>query len=158
MKFSLLLILTLQIFSLRGQSVVNNYRNYFGNELEIKSDSTFYWNYHFDLASGWAKGKWVLKMDTLVLKPIPTFDTLVRNGKRDSLVLSLNEISQKVTEEQFAVNQISSGGQLLEYVPTKLLYRKKRLYTFKRNGKIRKSKMKGILTKKKFVPWFFEKE
>ena len=151
-------ILISTINQISAQSLEGKYRNYFGNTLEIKSDSTFYWDYHFDLASGWATGKWSIIDNTVHLNPIPVHDTLVVTGEPDSLVLSLDGKSERITIEEHAINSISSGGQLLEYVPTKLIFHKNRLYLLNKNGKIRRSKMRGILTRRKFVPWYFKQD
>lgn len=85
-------------------------------------------------------------------------DTLTRTMEPDTLVLSLDQRVERITEEQFAINSITSGGQLPDYAPTKLVSRKERLYNFNQNGKFRKSKIKGLFTKKKFDPWYFRVE
>lgn len=158
MRSIILCIIICTAKQISAQTLEGQYRNYFGNTIEIKSDSTFYWDYHFDLASGWATGRWSIIKDTIYLKPIPIRDTLVGTSEPDSLVLSIDINSERISIEEHAINSISSGGQLLEYVPSRLIFRKNRLYPLKKNGRIRRSKMRGILTKRRFVPWFFKQE
>ena len=93
-------------------------------------DGTFEFNYQFDLASGWAIGIWTKNGNIIDLTSEPVMDTLSQSSRSDSLFLSLDLNSERISLEQFAIDQITSGGQLPDYAPTKLLYKKGRLYTF----------------------------
>lgn len=153
MKKALLLYFIFQYNLVDAQtSIVGNYKDNFGYQIEIFNDSTFEFNYQFDLASGWSIGKWKIIGDTIILTPTPIMDTLIRMSEPDSLVLSLNKTTERVSEEQFAIDNITSGGQLPDYVPKKLVFKKERLYEVKKNGKLKKKKVRGLFTKKKFVP------
>lgn len=72
----------------------------------------------------------------------------------DSLVLSLNKIPKRMSEREFAIDNITSGRQLPDYVPKKMVFKKQRLYEVKKNGKLKKKKVRGFFTKKRFVPWY----
>ncbi|SIN67330.1 hypothetical protein [Algoriphagus halophilus] len=96
-----------------------------------------------------------MKGDTIILTPTLVMDTLIRKGEPDSLVRSLNKTTERVSDEQFAIDNITSGGQLPpDYVPKKLFFKKERLYEFNANGKLKKKKERGLFAKKKFVPWY----
>ena len=76
------------------QTVAGTYHDYFGEELQLKSDNTFKHNWRFDLASTWATGNWTLKNDTIYLTPIPVHDTVLYHNNESGtnlkrLVLSL---------------------------------------------------------------------
>jgi len=139
--------------SLRGK-----YSDHFGYSLELKEDGSYEFNYRFDLASGWAIGTWTKNGNIINLTPKPVMDTLSRTVAPDSLVLSLDMVSERIFIEQFAIDQISSGGQLPDYAPKKLLYKKDRLYTFDKKGKVKRNKVRGLFTRKKFDPWYFKTE
>jgi hypothetical protein len=93
--------------------------------------------------------------DTVYFTMIPVYDTLshaVKNGEiRDSLILSVNEIPERITVD---LQGLSSGGQNIEPYPTKLLYRKNRLYEIDNLGKLNKKWRRGFWSKKKWPPWF----
>ena len=145
------------------ESVVGEYYNYFGSNLKINADSTFKYTWRFDLASSWTKGKWKVKNDTIFLEVIPVYDTLKYysgGGKvlRDSLLLSLDEKSESITSEQFAMYSLTGGGQDKESIPKKLYYRNGRLFGIKENGDLRRKRVKGFMTNRKYVPWYIKKE
>ena len=159
MRLFLSIILSLQFnFGFSQTNFIGKYKDYSGYSIEFKSDQTFEFNYQFDLASGWALGTWNRHEDTIQLIPTLILDTLIREGIPDSLVLSLDITSERITMEQFAIDQITSGGQLPTYVPEKLLYRNNRLYKFDKKGKVKRKKEKGVLTQKKYDPSFFRTE
>jgi hypothetical protein len=139
-------------WSLSQTSLVGKYRDHFGYSIELNKDGTYKFNYQYDLASGWAIGTWIRQGDIIDMTPTPIMDTLSRTSFADSLVLSLNMVSERISAEQFAIDQITSGGQLPDYAPTKLLFRKDRLYNFDKRGSVKKKKVKGLFTRKKFDP------
>ncbi|HEV3252626.1 MAG TPA: hypothetical protein VGZ71_16820 [Puia sp.] len=142
--------------SLNAQSIVaGHYRNYFGGSVNIAPDSTFKYSWHFDLQGSWTKGRWRMTKDTVYFTMIPVYDTIshtIKNGEiGDSLVLSVDEIPERIT---LNLNALYSGGQNIQPYPTKLLYRKNRLYEIDKLGKLNKKWRRGFWSKKKWPPWF----
>jgi hypothetical protein len=87
----------------------------------LNKDSTFRFDWRFDLIHDWATGR------TFNLKFIDVFDTLSRNNKPDSLVLSIDEKSSKINEEEFAQTALVSGGQDKDRFGDRFYQRGKRL-------------------------------
>jgi hypothetical protein len=149
---------------LTGQSIIGNYRDYFGNELYLKHDSTFKHTWRFDLTSSWTSGKWFINNDTLFLEKVLVYDTLVHNNeiaqKLDSLVLSPDEVSGIITMLEYHINEISSvsGGQDRQPIPKKLYFKNERLYSIDKNGKILTENLKAFWTDKKYPPFYFKPE
>ena len=110
------------------------------------------------MSSSWTKGIWTKNGDTVYLHMIPTYDTLTKTNSNgvnsDTIILSDNEISDRITPSQAAAILLSSGGQNRSNYPDKLLFRKGRLYKI-HNGKLVTKKQKGFWTAKKWDPWFF---
>ncbi|MRX46105.1 hypothetical protein [Pedobacter puniceum] len=92
---------------------------------------------------------------------IPTYDTIQNkssNGKIfDTLILSSDEIPERIAPEQSVATVLSSGGQNRMAHPEKLVYKKGRLYNVV-NGKLVTKKQKGILSNKKWNPWYFRSD
>jgi hypothetical protein len=156
MKGALFLYSIVICTSLNAQSIVaGHYRNYFGGSLNIVPDSTFKYSWHFDLQGSWTNGKWRMIKDTVYFTMIPVYDTIthaIKNGEIvDSLVLSLDEIPKRTT---INLNVLYSGGQNIQPYPTKLLYRKNRLYEIDKHGKLDKKWGKNLWSKRKWPPWF----
>ena len=82
------------------------------------------------MSGSWTKGTWTLKGDTVYFNMIPTYDTLRdANGiPSDTLILSTDEIPERITQIQFAAMSHSTGGQNRMPLSDKLLFRKDRLY------------------------------
>ena len=120
----------------------------------FQNDQTFEFNYQFDLSSAWAIGTWSRIGDTIILEVTPVFDTLIRTNQPDTLVLSLDKQSQRISSEQFAIYQMTSREQLPTYVPNKFVFRNGRLYKLDNNGKLVKKKVKRISSKRKFPTWY----
>lgn len=164
MKLSLIVIflsvVSLDLFA--QDKYAGEYYNYFGSKLKLNSDSTFEQTWHFDLASNWTKGTWKVSNDTIYINIKPVYDTLklVRNGENvaDSLVLSLDDKAESISAEEYAVSLITGGGQSINSVPERLYYSRKRLIAVDENGKLKKRKTKGILAKRKYVPWYIKRE
>jgi hypothetical protein len=155
MKVSSFLYFILLCTSLHAQSIVaGHYEDHFGGSLNISPDSTFKYSWHFDLQGGWTKGRWRMTKDTVYFTMIPIYDTVsyvLKNGEvADSLILSEDEIPERVT---INLSVLSSGGQNIQPYPTKLLYRKNRLYTIDKHGKPI-TKWRQGWSKKKWPPWF----
>jgi len=65
--FFLLFTFQISIFCFGQNNVVGIYSDFFGEKIELLSDSTFKHTYRFDLSSSWTKGKWRTIKDTLYL-------------------------------------------------------------------------------------------
>lgn len=155
-----ILLLTLSSSSYAQDKIVGQYRDYFGSRLQLNADSTFKYTWHFDLSASWTKGTWTVENDTVYFHMLPTYDTIsnTNNGSAvDNLVLSDNEISERLTQQQYEGQGLSSGGQNKIPNPEKLFYKKDRLYGIN-NGRLYTQRHKAIWTKKKFPPWFFKSE
>ena len=92
---------------------------------------------------------------------IPTYDTLSHtnsiNLTVDTLILSDDEIPERVTQMQYAGIALSSGGQNRMTCPDRLLFKKARLYKIK-DGSLVIKRQKGFWTSKKWNPWFFKSD
>jgi len=159
-----LLILLIFTFSLASsQDLEGKYKDYFGYSLELNSDSTFKFEWRFDLIYNWATGKWLTNDKVLTFNFLPVFDTLVRTGKSDSLVLSIDKVPNNTTKEQFLEYELISGGQDKDRFPTELKLKKGRLYHLDSNGKISRKRRSGIWPQKRWIfgnkkwPTYFRK-
>ena len=162
MKILAIILLSTIVFSLNAQSKVSGiYYQSFGSELEVKEDSSFLYKWRFDLSSSWTKGKWKINNDTIYFTKILVLDTLKyrpANGIGiDSLVLSLDENPESITNEEYISYQLTSGGQNRPSMPEKLFYRNDRLYSINKKGELIKKKVEGFGTKKMYVPWYIKK-
>jgi len=162
MKILTIILLLIISFNLFGQNkIVVRYRDYFGSRIQLYADSTFKYTWHFDMASSWTKGTWTQTGDTVCFHMVPTYDTLRQTNSKgvsyDTLILSDDEMSERIIPVQSATIILSSGGQNRSAYPDKLLYRKGRLYKIK-NGNLVTKKQKGFWTGKKWDPWFFKSE
>jgi hypothetical protein len=162
MKILMIALLVTLSFSLFAQDkVIGRYRDYFGNRIQFNADKTFKYTWNFDMAASWTKGTWILTDDTVYLQMAPTYDTLSQakpnNILSDTLILSTDEIPERVTQAEFAGMFLSGGGQNRRNYPDKLLFRKGRLYKVQ-NRKLVTKKQKGFGTGKKWNPWFFKSD
>lgn len=158
MKFLLTAFILTFSFNLYAQDkVTGRYRDYFGSRLQINADNTFKYTWNFDLSASWTKGTWTQKGNTIYFHMTPVYDTLTHqrdNGvTADTLILSDDEIPERISREQGAATVLSSGGQNRMAHPEKLVFRKGRLYKVV-NGKLLTKQQKGILSNKKWPPWF----
>ena len=158
MKFSLSILLLLLING-QHRNVEGEYYNYFGSNLKINSNGTFLYNWHFDLASSWSKGKWKMKNDTLYFEIIPILDTLRRANLKDTLLLSIDEKPELITERNGSITQfLSSGGQNRQKMSLKLYYDGEKLIEIKKNGKLDNEKQKAFWGNAKYNTWFVKKK
>lgn len=158
---TIILLLTLSFNLLAQDKIVGCYRDYFGSRIQLKVDNTFKYTWNFDMAGSWTKGTWTLSGDTVYFHMVPTYDTLMQISKNgvtsDIFILSTDEVSDRITQEQYAGIVLSSGGQNRTSYPEKLVFKRKKLYEV-RKGKLVKKKIKCFWTKKKWSPWFFKTE
>ncbi|AVR47097.1 hypothetical protein C7S20_18605 [Christiangramia fulva] len=143
-----------------GQKKISGkYSNKFGEEIELKMDSTFVYNWKFDLASSWSKGKWSLKNDTIFLKVIPIMDTtkiVEKNKYSDSLILSSDQKASVIEKDELITNALSSSGQNRQNPPTKLIIKNERLFRLTENNKIDSKKHKHPSSSKKYQTFFIK--
>ncbi len=155
MRKLFLLLIILQSYHATSQEIEGQYRDYFSHSIDLREDKTFLFEYRFDLSSGWAKGVWSFNESIVSLTPILVMDTLSGLEDIDSLVLSFNKASERVTREEYLITQLASGGQLHKLVPEQLAYKNKRLYLLDDKRRIEKKKIRGMQSTKKRGTWYF---
>jgi hypothetical protein len=161
MKAIIYVILFFSSIVLNAQNkVIGFYADYFGRKIELKEDSTFEFTQHFDLYGSWTHGSWSIMKDTIHFKMISIYDTaqnIDANGiYKDTLILSLDRKPERIRLPDPSV--LNAGGQNYYSSPTKLYYRKNKLYNVTENGKLAKKKIKGFWTKNMYPPWFIKLE
>ena len=140
--------------------LVGSYHDAFASKIILNKDSTFRYDWFFDISSSWSYGKWSVINDTLFLKIIPIFDTVRYTNKSglhiDSIILSNSTIPYLYTQDSvFLHPEYTAGfGQNKQPCPSKLFYKKARLYQIGRNGKLIKLKSTGYWTHKKFPTYY----
>ena len=151
MRFIIIVLVGFQL-NTYGQKWTGKYQDYFGHSIEFYRDSTFKYEYRFDLLHTWAVGKWKVNKDTIHLnfEDLRVYDTLIRDNRPDSLIESRDEKSNRLTAEEFAMMQMSSGGQSSEGISDKLLLTGKRLYQINNKGKRVKGRRRGIWPQKRW--------
>lgn len=160
-----ILIITLLLFNslnlFAQKNLTGRYRDYFGSRIELNADSTFKYTWHFDLSGSWTKGTWTFKNDTVYFHMIPMYDTVSYKNNdgtsTDKLILSVDDTAERMTQEQYAIMGLSSGGQNFHSYPDKLFFKKGRLYKFY-NGRLVVKKQIGFWTNKKWNPWYFKSD
>ena len=155
----LILILLISKLSFGQDKYVGIYKDQFSESIELKADSTFIHNWRFDLSSSWTIGKWNVKNDTIYLKTEYVMDTLQIRGSenniiRDSLVLSADRKIDRIEQNEFIFSTISSGGQNRYKPPTKIYWKRNKLYRINENGTLDLRKVKEFWTDKKHQTYF----
>jgi hypothetical protein len=150
MRVTIILILTFFYVTAWGQRLTKKYQDRFGHTLVLKNDSTFRFDWRFDLVHNWTTGQWTLSGRTINLKFIDVYDTLSRPNKPDSLVLSIDEKSNKIIEGEFGQTRLVSGRQYKDRFDDKFYQRGKRLYPIDNNGRPIKTRQRGIWAQKKW--------
>ncbi len=152
-----IILLTASICSY-GQNLIGKYAAYYGHTLHLREDSTFRYEWKFDLASSWSVGKWTVSKGTVYLNIKNVLDTLVREGQPDSLVFSADENPNRISIDQFAMELISGGGQgrTIERIPERLAIRGKKLHPMDKAGKIVRRRESGIWNKRKRPTYYFK--
>jgi hypothetical protein len=159
MKPSFLLICIISWDSLSAQrNIPGHYENFDGCAIDIYPDSTFHFSWHFDMEGSWTKGSWGCDKDTIILIMIPIYDTVTyptrNNGSADSIILSLDTVAERISPEPS--NVLYTGGQNRYPCPTRLLFRKNRLYYLSEDSKVAVSWERpfGLRRGKKYPNWF----
>jgi len=156
MKLYLILFILL-FFNIEQKNIEGEYYNHFGSNLKINSDKTFIYTWNFDLASSWSKGKWKIKNDTVYFQTIPIYDTLRRPNFKDSLVLSVNQKPELITDYSIIyIEALSSGGQNRQLMNSKLYFDGEKLIEIKENGKLNTKKVKDFWQNKEHPTWFIK--
>jgi hypothetical protein len=151
-----------------SQDISGRYYNQFGCKLELFSDSSYSFSYHFDLSSSWSKGKWTIFRDTLLLNNTPIYDTLTVTdtnwtsntlktysiNTKEELVLSSDDKPGKISKSESIINSISGGGQNRLMPPGKMVIKKGKLYLLDKNGRLDRKKIDGILSNKKYKTYY----
>ena len=159
----LIIFLTIDNLTVAQDKFFVKYIDYFGCSIELKSDSTFKFTWRFDTSGSWTIGSWINKNDTICFTAKPVYDTLMEfdqntNKQIEKLVLSSDEKSNKIPSGKLLINSICSGGQNRYPMPSKLFFRKERLYNIDNYGRLKKKKIKGFWSNKKYDPWYFRQE
>ncbi|WP_405211282.1 hypothetical protein [Dokdonia sp. Asnod2-E02] len=157
----LILILLISNLTFGQKKYVGIYKDRFSESIELKSDSTFMHKWQFDLASSWTTGKWNVKNDTIYLKTELVMDTLqIRDSKNnvigDSLVISSDRKIDRIEKNEFIVSFLSSGGQNRYEPPTKICWKRNKLYRINENGTLDRRRVKAFWTNKKYKTFFRE--
>jgi len=163
----LFLLIALLPTTLSAQDFCGKYVDLSGCHLQINTDSTFNFNWAFDLEHSWTNGKWRASHDTIYFTPILIYDTIPYTDAHthlmmDSLILSTDDKANR----NFDSFIIYASGNVVYYsaemmgqtqnrypITKKLYYKKDRLYSI-RNGKLYKKKERELWTKKKCHPWY----
>jgi hypothetical protein len=158
---SILIVLFLCVETYGQKNIVGNYYNFGGENLELNSDSTFKAIWHYGLLSEWTKGIWSTKNDTIYLQSIPIYDTLERgnikyNPNIDSIILSPDEKSEKITQKDFREYSHYTYSQSKEKFPTKVFYKNGRFHPIDKNGNLIKKRITAFEGNKKY-PIFYKR-
>jgi hypothetical protein len=151
-----LIILIFQCHLTSGQNLIGSYKDYFGHRIQFQEDSTFLYEWRFDLVKTWATGNWKISNDTIYLNFITVYDTLKRENKSDTLVISIDNLPNSISEQEFAINSIISGGQKSDGITERLYIKGKRLYLVSKNGHLNKGKFKGLVDNKKYPTYYYK--
>lgn len=156
MRITLLVILTFLSLSSPGQISAGQYQDYSGCTLVLNEDSTFRYDWGFDLMHTWATGQWSTSGRFLHLKFIMVYDTLIRDGKPDSLVLSFDETAQKITQADFELANSITCWQGRERFSNKFCLKRNRLYIIDDKGRLYKKRHRHIWPQRRWL-WGFKK-
>ena len=162
MKISIIAILSSLSINLYAQkNVAGHYRDYFGNSIELNTDSTFKYMWNFDMQSSWTKGTWTFNNDTVYFRMVAIYDTVAYKNANgitiDKLVLSTDEIPERFIAERYTALPLTSYWQNRMDYPLKLFFKKGKLYKIQ-NGERVVKKQKGLWANKKWPPWFFKSD
>jgi hypothetical protein len=155
MRVTTILLLTIIHFSTSGQRLTGKYKAYYGHGLELRDDSTFRYEWKFDLASSWAVGQWTTSKKTVILNFTNIYDTLTRENQTDSLVLSVDDRPNRITNDEFVMSLISSRTQRHDGITNKLSIKGKRLYLMDNSDRVLRTRERGIWTKRKRPTYYF---
>lgn len=127
--------------------------------MSFNNDSTFLFQWRFDMSGRWTEGRWSYTRDTIYLLKIAVLDTLVVNGQNGSvygsLILSSDNKKERYTEQQFLANGLSTSQQNLRYFPDTLFMKRSKLFEI-HNGRRVIKRVRGIMTDKRWKKSYFK--
>ena len=146
-------------YCLSQNRIEGTYKSKFGQTIQLNSNNTFLFRSSFDLSSSWSQGKWKTSNDTIYLEVEIIKDTLYdRNYKtgivKDTLVISQDAISNRISYDEFIVGILSSGGQNRVKPPSKVFFRNNKLHLINELGRIDKRQLKHFWINKKYKTYF----
>jgi hypothetical protein len=148
-----------------AQLLVGTYSDWFGQQLTLRADSSFEYDYHFDLIADRSQGTWSTAGDTLVLRYLDVLDVhvmidsipILRQGElhrvaypRFTMVPSLDNKIDTIQGNYEAICCPGSGMR-----PTRLLQTKDKLYLVTETGTVVRGKGRNIYGKR--VPSYFQR-
>jgi hypothetical protein len=137
------------------QEIAGIYTDSFGSSVELRKNLTFRYLWSFDLASSWTNGTWIIVNDTIFLKKIIFYDTLITDDNKVSIIISDDNQRDKFYQSNMLTfGAFSSGGQDRNPPPMKLYFNDEKLYRIDKNGKLLKKRVKGFWTQKKVPSWY----
>lgn len=144
-----------EVIESKNKLITGTYYNRFSERIELKTDTTFIYNFSFDTASSWTLGKWHIKNDTVYLEATLVMDTLqIRDSNnrilRDSLVLSIDQSVDRIESNDLFLSLLASGGQNKVKPPVKLYVQEEKLYHILEDGSIDTRKLKPLWDHKKY--------
>lgn len=151
------LLLLLPLISFGQNKITGQYHDYFGSHLNIKGDSTFHYKWHVDTQESWTNGIWTVHNDTIYLTIVPKYDTVRTAGKNGETKesVTLSRYSSPKTQMEIALSNATEQNRIPP--PSKLVYRKSRLYLIQ-DGLIQKAKRKGFWGEKKYPTWYYKRK
>jgi hypothetical protein len=160
-KRAIILFSLLTNYVFAQKNYVGKYLDAFGAEINIYSDSTFIYNWHYDMSSSWTKGKWKVQKKKLQLKTVLVYDSVKnhRNTGKDTLVLSVDEKSDIVVyDKRYLISSIAPFGQNKFRCPTQFIIKGNRLIEIDDRGKLITRKARQLYSGKKCRPWYTKEE
>lgn len=152
--FLLFILLLCHTESIGQPNISGKYEDAFGASIDLKSDSTLRYDYRFDLMHFWTVGQWHVRGRRIDLTFMPIYDTLSRSNQPDSLVLSVDETTEKIDDVEFATNSLLSGGQSIDRMPGQVIAKRDRLYLVSKSGKPDRRRVRGFWTRKRWPTWY----
>lgn len=152
--FLLFFILNVQYFTAQ-EKIFGKYKNEFGEKLILNSDHTFEYYWNFDLASSWNIGTWEIESGKYIYLKLNEIKDTLKSDNKIEMVLSSDKVSNKLTNNEYALNLISGGGQSRNLPPKKLFFKDNKLFTFSNTGKLQNKKIRSVTNEKvNSKPWF----
>lgn len=160
----------LLVTNLFSQKVVSGkYFNYWNQKIELKPDSTFRYEYRFDLFYDKVIGKWRLNSDTLYLNEIIICDTVYY---KDTIELSSGTTvymtkKELIRSEDDNADVFHDRPELLyiPYIPRnasfdikKLYIKRNKLFKIDNSGEIIKTKRRCPIRKKRYSDYFIKQK
>ena len=112
------------------------YMGGFGGTFILRKDSTFLYEWRFDLMYSWSRGTWKSDGNVISFRIIPVYDTLTLDAHgahpRDSVYLSPDSVSERLNQSERLIGSTRSQGT--HPFPAQLIYQKDRLYPIGKNG------------------------